>query len=236
MNTVNIKKNGWMLEIDLNGGRIVNLAKDNQKILGTFERIDGKTGNTHVCVPNFSAEGVENFGFIFHGPFRNSEWKVINQTENSIEISSRIEELMVNQVFEIGKEFSQKVKVTNVGNEKKRVHIAIHNYWDTEFGWGGVKLNGHDITAGFIDNPEVKLEKNNILEISGKKVINWQVENLKKAKLWTGVKDENGKRIFDEKYVCIEPEMEYEGFVETDESWLNPKDSLIVEQRIGYCG
>lgn len=233
MNTI-IENNGWLLKIDLNGGRIVKLEKDRQKILGTYDRIDGKTGNTHICVPNFSAEGVEKFGFVFHGPFRSGEWKVIIQTENSIEISCQIENLLVNQVFEIEKQFSQKVKVTNVGNEKKRVHVAIHNYWDTEFCWGGIKLNGHDITAGFIDNPEVKLGENNILEIKGKKVINWQVENLKKAKLWTGVKDEDGKRIFDEKYVCIEPMMEYEGFVETDESWLEPDKEINIEQRIGF--
>lgn len=232
MNTIKIKNNSWLLEIDLNGGRIVNLVKDNQKILGTFKRIDGKSGNTHICVPNFSAEGVEKFGFIFHGPFRNSEWQIVNQNKNSIEISSQIENLLVNQVFEIGKEFNQKVKVKNIGNKKKRVHVAIHNYWDTEFGWDGVKLNGYDITAGFIDNPEIKLKNNNILEIKGKKVINWQVKNFKNAKLWTGVKDYNGKRIFDKKYVCIEPEMEYEGFVEIEESWLKPKDMVIVEQKI----
>lgn len=232
MSIITIDKKGWVLDIDLNGGRIVKLEKDRQKILGTYERIDGKSGNTHVCVPNFAAEGIEKFGFIFHGPFRNSEWQIVNQNENSIEISCEIENLQVNQIFEIGRDFSQKVKVKNVGDEKKRVHVAIHNYWDTEFGWSGIKLNGHDITAGFVDNPEIKLENNNILEIKDKKVINWQLENLKKAKLWTGVKEENGKRIFDEKYVCIEPMMEYEGFVETDKSWLDPEGELVAEQRI----
>ena len=231
MNTI-IENNGWLLEIGLDGGRIVKLEKDRQRILGTYNRIDEKIGNTHICVPNFSNEGVEKFGLIFHGPFRNSEWQIVNQNENSIEISCEVENLLVNQVFEIGEDFSQKIKVKNAGDEKKRVHVAIHNYWDTEFGWSGIKLNGHDITAGFIDNPEIKLEKNNILEIPEKKIINWRVENLKKAKLWTGVKEETGKRIFDEKYVCIEPMMEYEGFVETDESWLEPKDELIVGQSI----
>lgn len=232
MNTIIIENSGWLLEIGLDGGRIVKLEKDRQKILGTYDRIDGKIGNTHVCVPNFSGEGVEKFGFIYHGLFRNSEWRVVTQSENNIEISCEIENLQVSQIFEIGRDFSQKVKVKNVGDEKKRVHVAIHNYWDTEFGWSGIKLNGHDITAGFVDNPEIKLEKNNILEIKDKKIINWQVENFKKAKLWTGVKEENGKRIFDEKYVCIEPMMEYEGFVETDGSWIKPKDELIVEQKI----
>jgi hypothetical protein len=232
MNIINVRKNGWLLEIDLDGGRVVKLEKDRQKILGTYNRIDGKIGNTHICVPNFSSEGVEKFGFIFHGPFRNSGWNVVNINENSVEINCEIEDLLVNQVFEIGKEFSQKIKVKNIGNEKKRVHVAIHNYWDTEFGWSGIKLNGHNITPGFIDNPEIKLEKNNILDIPEKKIIYWQIENFKKAKLWTGMKEEGGKKVYDKKYVCIEPMMEYEGFVETDESWLEPNDKLIVEQRI----
>lgn len=232
MNTINFEKNGWLLEIGLNGGRIVSLSKDKQKILGTYERIDGKMGNTHVCVPNFAFEGVEKCGFIFHGPFRNSEWKLINQGNNGLEICSEIDGLLVTQFFELNNEFSQKILVKNVSNERKRVNVAIHNYWDTEFGWGGIKLNGYDITAGFIDNPEIKLERNNILEIPEKKVINWQVENFKKAKLWTGVKDENGKRIFDEKYVCIEPIMNYEGFVETDGSWLEVGKEISLEQKI----
>jgi len=124
------------------------------------------------------------------------------------------------------------VRVKDTGNKKKRVHIAIHNYWDTECEWNEIKLNNNNISSGIINNSEIKLEKNNILKINNKKVIFWQVENLKKAKLWTGVKEDNGIKIFDQKYVCIEPEMEYEGFVETDKSWLEPKKELVVEQRI----
>lgn len=232
MNTITIENNGWILEIDLNGGRIVNLIKNKQKILGTYNRIDGKTGNTHVCVPNFASEGINKFGFIFHGPFRNIIWKVIKQDKNCLEICEEIDSLLVSQVFEIRENFNQRIIVKNRGGEKKRVNVAIHNYWDTEFGWKGIKLNRQDITNGFIDNPEIKIEKNNILEIPGKKVIHWKVENFKKAKLWTGVKEEGEKRIYDEKYACIEPIMEYEGFVETDESCLEPGDKISLIQKI----
>lgn len=231
MGIIVVSNNNWLLEVDLRGGRIVKLEKNKQKIFGTYERIDEKIGNTHLCVPNFASEGVEKLGFIFHGPFRNALWKLVDQNKEKIEISCEIEGLLVSQVFEIREKFNQTVRVKNLGNDKKRVHVAIHNYWDTEFGWGGIKLNGYDIIGGFIDNLEIKLEKNNILEIKGKKSINWQVENFKKAKLWTGVKDANGKRIFDEKYVCIEPVMEYEGFVETQRSWL--ECGGIIELRQG---
>lgn len=232
MNTIIIKNNWWILEIDLNGGRIVNLIKNKQKILGTYNRIDGKTGNTHVCVPNFASEGINKLGYIFHGPFRNIIWKVIKQDKNCLEICEEIDSLLVSQVFEIRENFNQRIIVENRGGEKKRVNVAIHNYWDTEFGWKGIKLNRQDITNGFIDNPEIKIEKNNILEIPGKKVIHWKVENFKKAKLWTGVKEEGGKRIYDEKYACMEPIMEYEGFVETDESCLEPGDKISLIQKI----
>ena len=114
-----INKNGWSVEIDLNGGRIKRLEKDRQKILGTYERIDGKIGNTHICVPNFAAEGVEKFGYVFHGPFRNALWRLVCQSENRIEISCEIDSLLVNQIFEIGDDFNHKVQVRNVGNEKR---------------------------------------------------------------------------------------------------------------------
>jgi len=140
-----LKNKGWILEIDLKGGRIINLVKDNQRILGTYERIDKKLGNTHICVPNFAAEGVEKYGFVFHGPFRNGEWIVVNQDKNRIEISCEIENLLVNQIFEIEEEFSQKVRVKNTGNGKKRVHLAIHNYWDTENEWNEIILNKDNI-------------------------------------------------------------------------------------------
>jgi len=232
MNIVKIEKNNWLLEIDLDGGRIVNLIKDNQKILGTFERIDGKKGNTHICTPNFANEGVEKFGFIFHGPFRNSEWQIIKQDQKSLEINCEIDGLEVIQKFEIDNEFEQKIEIKNKSNEKKRVNVAMHNYWDTEFGWQGTKLNGMDITEGFKTNPEVKLESENILEFLSKLPIIWKTENFKLAKLWTGFKEENGEKIYNQKYVCIEPEMEFEGFVETEESWLEADSEIILKQKI----
>ncbi len=232
MNIVKIEKDSWTLEVDLDGGRIVNLVKNGQKILGTFERIDGKKGNTHICVPNFANEGVEKFGFIFHGPFRNAVWNLITQNENSLEIEYEIDGLLVKQKFLINEEFEQIIEVKNNSSENKRVNVAMHNYWDTEFGWQGTKLNGVDISDGFKTNPEVKLEKENILEFSNKKPIIWKVENLKLAKLWTGFKEENGKRVYDQKYVCLEPEMEFEGFVETEESWVEIGGKIELKQMI----
>ena len=46
------------------------------------------------------------------------------------------------------------------------------------------------------------------------------------------MKEEDEKRIYDEKYACIEPIMEYEGFVETDESCLEPGGKISLIQKI----
>ena len=229
MDIIKIEKNNWLLEIDLDGGRIVNLTKNNQKILGTFERIDGKKGNTHICTPNFASEGVEKLGFIFHGPFRNAAWNLVWQNDDGLEIECEIDGLSVKQKFLINDEFEQKIEIQNKSEERKRVNVAMHNYWETEFGWQGTKLNGGDITEGFKTNPEIRLEKENILEFPSKLPIIWQVENFKLTKLWTAVKEENGEKIYDQKYVCLEPEMEFEGFVETEESWV--KSGGIVNLR-----
>jgi hypothetical protein len=232
VNLIEIRNGKWVLEVDLDGGRIFSLVKDDQKILGTFKRIDGKNGNTHICVPNFANEGVEKFGFIFHGPFRNEKWNLVSQGQNSLEISCEVGGLKVSQNFLLDDEFVQNIKIENTSNKRKRVNLAMHNYWDTGAGWQGIKLNGVDITKGIKNNPEVKLREENLLEIPGKKSIVWKVNNFKLAKLWTGFKEENGKQIFDQKYVCIEPEMEFEGFVETKESWLDADEKIVFNQSI----
>jgi D-hexose-6-phosphate mutarotase len=233
-NLIKINKDDWQLEVDLNGGRIVDLEKDGQKILGTFERIDGKSGNTHICVPNFAAEGVEKYGFIFHGPFRNSEWKLISKTDESLEISGEIEGLKVTQKFKIGEKWEQEIVVKNVSNESKRVNVAMHNYWNTDFSWEGTKLNGVDITSGIKDSIDLEIKENNILEIPKKMPINWQLVGFKYVKLWTGFKEENGQKTFDQKYICVEPVMEKEGFVETEESWLGSEKEIVLGQKIGF--
>jgi len=222
----------WNLEIDLNGGRIKKLERDGELILGTFERIDGKEGNTHICVPNFAAEGMDKHGFIFHGPFRNSEWVLVDKTENSWEIVCEIDGLNVDQKFKTGENFEQEIRVRNVSSDPKRVNVAMHNYWATEDGWEGAKLNGMDITEGIKESIDLETKKENILEIPNKKNINWQLTGFKYVKLWTGFKEENDKKIFDKNYICVEPTMEKEGFVETDESFLPPGEEIVLGQKI----
>ena len=232
MNVINLIYKDWKLNVDLEGGRIIKLEKRDQKILGTFDRIDGKQGNTHVCVPNFAAEGIEKYGFIFHGPFRNSEWKLVNQTDNSLEINCEIEALNVSQKFKIDNNFEQEIIISNKSTEAKRVNVGMHNYWDTEFSWEEAKFNGIDITQGIKDSVDFKIEKDNVLELPNKVPINWHLFGFQYIKLWTGFKEENGEKIFDQKYVCVEPIMEREGFVENETSLLKSGGELKLKQII----
>jgi len=233
MNIIKISNADWGLEIDLSGGRIVRLENISQKILGTFERMDGKEGNTHVCVPNFAAEGVEKYGFVPHGPFRNGEWVLIDKTSENLEIVCEVDGLNVNQKFRIGKKFEHEIRVKNVSMEPKRVNVAIHNYWDVEFGWKGIKLNGEDITDGIKESVDLEIEKENVLDVPKKMPISWQLSGFKYVKLWTGFREENGQKVFDQKYICVEPVMEKEGFVETEKSWLKPEEEIVLGQKIG---
>ena len=75
-------------------------------------------------------------------------------------------------------------------------------------------------------------KKENLLEFPGQKAIFWRVENFKVVKLWTGFREENREKIYDQKYVCLEPVMEREGFVETDKSWLEAGGKIELGQEI----
>lgn len=124
---VQLNSKDWELEVELEGGRIVSLKNRGVLILGSFERIDGKKGNTHICVPNFNMEGVKEFNLPPHGPFRNESWKLVQQTENLIDIECEKDGLDVHQFFSFNGEeyFNQKVVVENKGEVEKPVNVAI---------------------------------------------------------------------------------------------------------------
>ena len=118
-----IQNDQWVLEIEKKGGRIKKLFYGNKKILGTFDRIDGKQGNTHVCIPNFGAQG-EEYGLPFHGPARNLEWQVADKTDNKIKIDCEIKptgeypgNLLVEQTYIIENGLRQEITVKNIGQK-----------------------------------------------------------------------------------------------------------------------
>lgn len=235
MNTVLLEFNDWELVIDFDGGRIVSLKNRGSLLLGSFERIDGKRGNTHVCIPNFADQGVKKYGFPFHGLFRDAPWILIQKTESILEIDCETMGLNVRQIFSFNNEyFSQKIIIDNKSDEEKPINAAIHNYWSTDLGWQGLTLNGFDLSLGVKENHFINLRQLNDLDLPGKPLIKWQLHGFGYAKLWTGFLEEGNNKIFDNNYVCIEPIMEKdENFLGSQESFLAPKTKLELRQMIG---
>ncbi len=234
MNNLEIKKNDWGLKINLDGGRIEELRYKDEIILGTYQRIDGKTGNTHICTPNFGDEGMQKFNLpSFHGQFRNGRWNLVEKTDDKIEIESTIDELKVRQIFQLIDDFSQKISIENLGQKAKIVNIAIHNYWDSISGWQGIKLNGEVVDELVKTDISKEIGKDNILEIPGKLVKRWQFLGFGNCQFWTNFKEENGQKVYDQKYVCLEPSLEKQGFLDNGENNLEAEGKLEVEQRIG---
>lgn len=235
METVQLNFGDWELVVDLDGGRIDSLKNRGVLILGSFERIDGKRGNTHICVPNFANDGVKKYGLPFHGYFRTGPWVVVQKTDNLLEISCETMGIFVHQIFSINSEyFSQRIIIENRGEEEKPVNAAIHNYWASELGWQGLTLNGFDLSIGIKQGDFVNLRQLNDLDIPGKPLIKWQLAGLSYAKLWTGFLEEGNNKIFDNSYFCIEPIMEKdENFFGSEKSMLQPKMKIELRQMIG---
>lgn len=236
MDTVDINSGDWSLVVDLEGGRIVSLKNKQILILGSFERIDGKRGNTHICVPNFANDGVEKYGLPFHGLFRNAKWLLFQKLENLLEIECETGGFNVHQIFSFNNDeyFSQKIVIENRNEEEKPVNVAVHNYWSSDLGWEGLMLNDVDLSLGIKQSDFINLRPINELNVPGKPLIKWQVIGFKYAKLWTGFLEEGNSKIFDNNYFCLEPIMEKnEEFFGSPDSMLMPNKKIELRQMIG---
>lgn len=227
-----IQNNDWKLIVDLNGGRIRELKYKDEIVLGTYKRIDGKEGNTHICCPNFGSEGMDKFGLPFHGPFRNLEWNLVSKNENQITIEVQDLGLKIKQFFEINNGFKQTIRVENLKNERRVINLAIHNYWNAKKDWRGTKLNGkiiNDLVES--DSSEILLNKN-IIEIPNKLKYKWILDGFKYSQFWTSFKDINSEKEYDRNYMCIEPSLEKQGFLENEEANLAAYGFLEFSQLI----
>jgi galactose mutarotase-like enzyme len=238
-NLIELNKNNWFLEIDLNGGRIKELKYNNQTVIGTFERIDGKTGNTHICTPNFGNEGMEKYNLPFHGPARSGIWEVKNKNESSIIINYEFKEvgsypgnMYIEQEFKLDKEFTQKITIKNIGLVEAPVNMGIHNYWNSPEGWNGVKINNVDVTNLVENDTYFKMEKTNEILIPGLEKMYLELNDFDYARLWSGRKEIEGNLIFDRNYVCIEPCIGKEDYFGSEESILKAGESKILSQVI----
>jgi len=227
-----IQNNDWSLNIDLDGGRIRELKYKDEIILGTFLRIDGKHGNTHVCCPNFGNEGDKDLPF--HGPFRTKEWNLINKSLNNIEIETVDLGLRIRQVFDLRDGFEQLVVVENLGAGDRAANVAIHNYWAAEMGWQGTKLNGQIVDELIKSDISRPVLGDNVLEIPGKSVKRWNLTGFGFAQFWVSFSENEGQKKYDDGYVCIEPALEKQGFLDSGRNNLIANGKIEVSQRISF--
>jgi galactose mutarotase-like enzyme len=233
-----ISNDKWILRIDTDGGRIVSLERDGQQILGTFQRIDGKKGNTHVCVPNFGEEGVKDYNLPFHGPARNGEWVLVEKTENKIKISYEfkatekyLSNLLIEQEFSLENGFRHKVTVKNIGNKDVPVNVAIHNYFVVNNGWLGLKINDVDVIQVVENDDCFDIGSENIILFTDGRKVNFNLSGFNNVRLWTARKgDEN--TVYDQEYVCIEPAIGKGDYFGSEESILKVGEIREVKQEL----
>ena len=240
MKHIKIRNKKWKVEIDLHGGRNVNLLYGDRCILGTYNRIDGKLGNTHICVPNFAHEGVQEFDLPFHGPARNIIWEEEARSKNKQEGKMKITcllpqtekyraDLLVSQTFEFHENnFIHKVTVEHQGGEPVPLNIGIHNYWNSPNGWYGALVNGEDITRKVKINGDISLKKKNTIELPRMQAILWEVEGFTHAVVWSAFKGSD----FDNTYVCIEPVRGIGEYFGSEKSIIKPEQKMNVCQKI----
>lgn len=245
--TIPIQNQKWRGEIDLQGGRIVNLYYGDRQILGTYNRIDGKKGNTHICVPNFGKEGAEEFGLPFHGGGRSKVWNkelgirnkesgIKNKEEGKIKIGCLLPktekypaDLLVSQTFSFHENsFIHSIAVEHKSGEPVPLNIGIHNYWNSPDGWNGLKVNGNDITKQVRENGFISLQEKNSIELPGQSPIFLEVSGFSQAVVWSGFKGND----FDQKYVCIEPVRGMGNFFKSRNGIINCLQIVKVRQKI----
>lgn len=191
------------IKLNLDGGRIDKLEIGGNKILDRFERIDGKIGSTHICIPNFGGE-LSEYGLPFHGYARNEKWEILEERDNFIKIRYLMKNkdlyptnLEIIQTFDFEKKFIHKVMVKNIGERKAPINIAIHYYFNMPYGWQDLKINGEEVRRIVEKDSEIMARKNNVIT-DGKRTIIMETKNVRDLHLWSGG---------NQNFCCIEPVM-----------------------------
>ncbi len=224
--------------IDPHGGKVAELVIHGVRILGTFDRIDGKKGATHVCVPNFAAEGMTTYGLPFHGPARNQLWSVDAASSVSMTLSTTLaatkeypSSLRVTQHCVLTADrFTHTVYVTNAGSATVPVNIGIHDYFATPHGWRGTRLNDQDVTEHISQNQSLRSHPTRtIIQFPGAHPIAITGHGFSDFMLWSAKK--NG--VYDDAYACVEPVFSTASeFFGSEVSLLHPDATRSISQEI----
>lgn len=223
----------WSLTLDLKGGRVVQLEFKKQRILGTYTRLDGKSGTTHICAPAFDREGMDRYGLPFHGYARTLDWTVSYTSPKRIEISTSTPAsteynaaLKITQRFTLDDTFTHLVSVTNQGGSAVPVNIGIHYYWDTPQGWANTTLNSKSQESAIMTNGSAELTHTNTIVFPH---VTYQFESrgFRSAALWTSfAADTTGHKTYNQDFCCIEPIIGWPGYFGSPNSFLEPNTSI----------
>ena len=232
---MNLNHSNWYVDFDLAGGRISNLSHMGKKVLGTYKRIDGKVGNTHLCVPSFDREGQEKYSLPFHGLVRNEKWNLEEQTENTARISIITAPvpfypatLKVEQRFSLEGYFTHTVTISHLSGEEVPVNIGIHYYWDTPQGWDTFRINDASSAEGIKTNGTVPLKKRNIIQFPHASY-ELLANGLHSTVLWASFKTNiEDQKQFNTDFCCIEPVIDWPGYFGTQKSILSFGEKKIV--------
>lgn len=224
---MNLTSNGWSLTLDLNGGRIQELAYQGIKVFGTYKRIDGKVGNTHICTPSFDKEGQGAYQLPFHGYARTLVWSGEQIADNTLQIKTVTSstptypaELELTQTFTLGDSFSHVVEVKNIKGDVVPVNIGIHYYWDTPKGWKNSTLNDKKLAFSIETNGYMDLTNESIITLPHAKYTITS-DGLHTIMLWTSFKTEHdGTKTFSNDFCCIEPIAKWPGYFGSEQSLL----------------
>jgi len=230
-----INSNKWSLSLDLDGGRIKYLAFDNFPILGTYKRVDGKLGNTHICAPSFDKEGEDKFNLPFHGYARTLQWDFEKIADNVVQIKTITTstktypaKLELIQRFVLGETFKHSVEVKHIDGLEVPVNIGIHYYWDTPKGWNDVQINNTNIKTNIETNGNMKLLPENIIKFPHA-TYKLSTKEFHSAALWTSFKlNEMGIKKYSTDFCCIEPIIGWPGYFGTPKSFIKPHETVSV--------
>ncbi len=142
------------------GGK-VRLTLDNNQILVSVIRGNGKPAETHPCTPIFGPDSNNLFGLTQHGNMRNEPCQVETQdnevviTHNITDASDRYPSGVVAEQKLIVKDgvFSLTMTHTNTGKKEAPVNSGEHCYFNAPEGYKGTYINRINVTD-LIENME----------------------------------------------------------------------------------
>ena len=220
--------------ISTKGGYVTNLADDRgdvlfpKRVLTTADGAEKTRGGCHVCLPNFGPGG--EFGLEQHGFGRTSEWRVVTQSQTSIELIlagegdyADMDSFLRYEVAEGA--FTLQLTLKNNGLSPLPVSPGFHPY----FYRGGQAPTLAGVTyKDLTEFAEVKFidGDNQHLAVAGRQ-LTLQSNGLSRYAVWT---DQLGD------YLCVEPTQSGNAFLEdiTRTDTLQPGGQQVYRFTIAW--